>query len=124
MREWADPKGLLADDVARLMCVWVKQNGGITDTVDIRYPVEIGMTYEVLKDDVNLLSSFSFFDAQGVFLFVTGDLNDPDWSAPRSAGISTAICRVPGNVFSETVIRVVAEVATRHPALPPACSGI
>jgi lipopolysaccharide transport system ATP-binding protein len=115
MREWADPKGRPGDDVARLIRVWVKQDGNVTDTVDIRYPVEIGMTYEVLKGDANLLSSFSFFDSQGVFLFVTGDLNDPDWSAPRNAGIYTAVCRVPGNVFSETVIRVVAEVATRHP---------
>ena len=115
MREWVDPKGRPGDDVAKLMRVWVKQNGSVSDTIDIRYPVEIGMTYEVLKDDVNLLSSFSFFDAQGVFLFVTGDFNDSDWSSTRSAGIYTAICRVPGNVFSETVIRVVAEVATRHP---------
>jgi hypothetical protein len=115
MREWADAKARPGDDVARLIRVWVKQNDAVTDTVDIRHPVEIGMTYEVLKDDVNLLSSFSFFDAQGVFLFVTGDFNDTDWSATRSAGIYTAICRVPGNVLSETVIRVVAEVATRHP---------
>jgi lipopolysaccharide transport system ATP-binding protein len=115
MREWADPRGRPGDEVARLIRVWVKQNGSITDTVDIRYPVEIGMTYEVLKDDANLLSSFSFFDAQGVFLFVTGDFNDPSWSVPRGVGTYTAACHVPGNVFSETVIRVVAEVATRHP---------
>ena len=115
MREWNEAKSRPGDDVARLMSVWVMQNGAVSDTIDIRAPVEIGMTYEVLKDGVNLLSSFSFFDSQGVFLFVTADFSDQDWSVPRSAGIYTAVCRVPGNVFSETVVRAVAEVATRHP---------
>jgi len=115
MREWGDAKSRPGDEVARLIRVWVKQNGAISDTVDIRYPVEIGMTYDVLKDGVNLLNSFSFFDAQGTFLFTTGDFSDSDWASPRGAGLYTATCKVPGNVFSETVIRVVAEVATRHP---------
>ncbi len=104
------------DDTVRLMSVRILQHGQVSDTVDIRYPVDMEMTYETLRDNANLMSAFSCFDAQGVHLFVSGDFNDPRWSQPRQRGIYTSRCRIPGNLLSEGMIRVVAEVSTRYPA--------
>ncbi len=113
-RQW--PHGQRpGDDVARLLAVTVTQRGRVSDTVDIRFPVEIEMGYEVLKHDAKLLSALSFFDSQGVHLFVSGDLNDPQWSQPRPRGMYSSVCSIPGNLFSEGVVRVAAEVATREP---------
>jgi len=113
-REW--PEGQRpGDEVARLIAVRVSQHGQISESVDIRYPVDVQMMYEIFKQNANLISAFSFFDSQGVLLFVTGDLNDLEWSRPRSRGVYASACRVPGNLFSEGVVRVVAEVATRQP---------
>jgi lipopolysaccharide transport system ATP-binding protein len=113
-REWAVGQRP-GDEVARLIAVGVSQQGEISESIDIRYPVDIEMTYEVFKQNANLLSAFSFFDSQGVHLFVSGDLNDQQWSRPRSRGIYSSVCRVPGNLFSEGIVRVVAEVSTRQP---------
>ena len=103
------------DDTARLMSVRIVQHGQVSDTVDIRFSVDVEMTYETIRENANLLSAFSFFDAQGVHLFVSADLHDARWSQPRPRGIYTSRCRIPGNLLSEGTIRVVAEVSTRHP---------
>jgi lipopolysaccharide transport system ATP-binding protein len=114
-RQW-DRENQPGDDTARLISVRVLQHGHTADTVDIRFPIDIEMTYEALRENVNLLSAFSLFDENGVHLFLTGDLNDHRWSQPRPRGIYTSRCSIPGNLFSEGMIRVAAEVGTRHPA--------
>ena len=66
-------------------------------------------------DGAQLISSFAFFDSQGIHLFATADFSDSEWAGPRPAGIYQSVCQVPGNLFSEGIVRVVAEVSTRHP---------
>jgi lipopolysaccharide transport system ATP-binding protein len=114
-REWPDPSGREGDGVARLISVRVRQNGRISETVDIRFPVEIEMTYENYKEEANLMCGVSFFGSHGTHLFVTGDLSDPKWSRPRPRGIYSSTCRIPGNLFAEGLVRVAPEVSTRHP---------
>jgi lipopolysaccharide transport system ATP-binding protein len=114
-RRWGDSQDRPGDAVARLAAASVRQYGEIADTVDIRYPVDVEMNYEVLVDGAKLLSAFSFFDSAGIHLFVSADLNDQTWSEPRSRGVYKSVCTVPGNLFAEGAVRVVAEVATRHP---------
>lgn len=114
-RDWTRPAERPGDDVARLLAVCVRQNDRISDVVDIRYSVDLEMTYENLRDGANIVAAFSFFDPQGVHLFVSGDINDSKWSQPRPAGIYISKCRVPGNIFAEGIVRVAAEVSTRRP---------
>jgi hypothetical protein len=87
----------------------------VAETVDIRHAIELEMTYENRLDGAQLLAGFSFFDSQGIHLFVSADLSDPRSSAPRQVGIYKSICHVPGNLFGEGIVRVAAEVATRQP---------
>jgi lipopolysaccharide transport system ATP-binding protein len=114
-REWLEQNKRPGDDVARLVSVQVKQGGTVKESVDIRFPVELEMHYEVLKDDANLLSCFGFYNDQGLLLFGSADLNDQVWSQPRARGLYVSVCHVPGNLFAEGIVRVAAEVATRHP---------
>lgn len=114
-REWHDERLRPGDDVARLISVRVIQDGQVTDCVDIRYPVDIEMVYENCKAGAQLVSSFALLDLQGVHLFATADFGDNVSGRPRPIGAFRSVCRVPGNLFSEGGVRVVAEVSTRHP---------
>jgi lipopolysaccharide transport system ATP-binding protein len=113
-RRW-EAKSYPGDETARLLAVVAEQNDRYDGTVDIRHPVNLYMTYETLKPDARLISSFAFFDTTGTLLFVAADFNDQKWSEPRAQGVYTSVCQVPGNLFSEGLVRVVAEVSTRHP---------
>jgi lipopolysaccharide transport system ATP-binding protein len=48
------------DETVRLLEVIASQDGRVDGTVDIRYPVDVHMTYETMKTDANLISSFGF----------------------------------------------------------------
>jgi lipopolysaccharide transport system ATP-binding protein len=113
-REWLDPDLRPGDNVARLRRVHVGQGGKTADTVDIRYPVDIEFSYDVLRGDVKLISSIALFNSEGTLLFCSGDINAiaPE---PRCQGLYTSICRIPGNLLNEGQIRVVVEVSTREP---------
>jgi len=112
---WTDSKEAPGDDVARLRAVRIIQNEQVTESVDIRFPVLIEMEYDCLKPNACLISAFAFFDEQGTFLFVSGDTDDLEWTNPRPQGRYVSRCVVPGNLFAESQIRVVAEVSTRAP---------
>lgn len=114
-RRWDEPSTRPGDNIARLVAVRVLQHDAVSETVDVRFPVEIEMVYENLQDGARLLAAFSFFDSQGVHLFVSADLAETEWAAPRPRGIFRSVCAVPGNLFAEGDVRVVAEISTRHP---------
>ncbi|MBE9199400.1 MULTISPECIES: ABC transporter ATP-binding protein [unclassified Nodularia (in: cyanobacteria)] len=115
-RHWTNPKNAPGDSVARLKAVRVISEGVVTETVDIRYPVILEMEYWNLKSDAQLLCGFSFFNDQGVMLFVSADFQDPEWgNKSKPIGIYKSHCVVPGNLLAEGQVKVVAEVSTRHP---------
>jgi len=101
------------DETVRLLSVSVKQAGNHTDSVDIRYPVDIDMVFHVTEDKVNLLCALSFFSDQGQHLFNAADLNNTQ-SIYRK-GMYTATFTIPGNLLAEGVVRICAEVSTRSP---------
>jgi lipopolysaccharide transport system ATP-binding protein len=115
-RHWTNPKNAPGDSVARLKAVRVISEEVVTETVDIRYPVILEMEYWNLKPDAQLLCGFSFFNDQGVMLFVSADFQDPEWgNKSKPIGIYKSRCIVPGNLLAEGQVKIVAEVSTRHP---------
>ena len=87
----------------------------MTDAIDIRRPVDIEMEYIVLQPGHRLHPNLHFFNEEGVYLFVSGDL-DPDWEGPRPAGRYRSAARVPGNLLSEGALIVGAAISTLIPA--------
>lgn len=111
-RHWTE-KTAPGDDVAKLSAVRVKQNGESCDTVDIRFSIDIEMEFVNTKRDADLLCCLSLFNDEGVHLF-----NAADWSNQKSIyapGAYTAVFTIPGNLLTEGLIRICAEVSTRAP---------
>jgi lipopolysaccharide transport system ATP-binding protein len=119
-REWTDPAHAPGDDVARLKSVRViPADGGPTEEIDIRRPIDIEVEYWTkapgdLRPSVNL----HFYNDEGVCLFINNDWNDRDWwSATRRAGVVRAVCHIPGNFLAEGTVVVSAVVSTYNPTV-------
>jgi lipopolysaccharide transport system ATP-binding protein len=90
--------------------------GKTIDSLDIRQPVAIEMTFEVLEEGHILVPVLHFFNETGVCIFASIDL-DPEWRGrPRSRGRFTSVAWIPGNFLSEGAVLVSSGVATHHPA--------
>jgi lipopolysaccharide transport system ATP-binding protein len=114
-KSWPRPAEAPGDAVARLKGVRILQEGRVSEAVDIRYPVTFEMEYWNLKPDARLMVAANFFNSEGVLLFLSADFQEAEWRAPRPVGVYLSRCVVPGNFFSEGIIRVLAEVCTREP---------
>jgi len=93
--------------VARLRAVRVRNDEGrVTEAVDIRKPITIEASYEVLKPGCVLMPFFNFYNDEGVLVFSSNDL-DPEWRRrKRPAGQYTSTVKIPGNFLAEGTILV------------------
>ena len=90
-RTWPDPDTAPGGEVARLRAVSVETvDGEISETFDMSEPVNMSITYEVLKGGHLLLPHFNLFTSEGVHAFTTIDV-DPNMAAPRAA--ARALCQ-------------------------------
>ena len=106
-REWPDPLKAPTGLVARLRAVRVRNDEGrVTEAVDIRKPITIEASYEVLKPGCVLMPFFNFYNDEGVLVFSSNDL-DPEWRRrKRPAGQYTSTVKIPGNFLAEGTILV------------------
>ncbi len=104
-------KNMPGDDVAQLKSVRVlTKSGKVNHSFDITSDIVIEMKY-LSFETKHLFTAFSFFDNQGNLLFVS-----PNWSNKQiQKGLNQARCIIPGNLFTEGLFRVVAEVSTQKP---------
>jgi len=117
-REWPDPAKAPGGEVARLRAVRVRtEDGRITDAIDIRHPIGIDMEYEVLQAGYQLLPFFGFQNEEGLYVFVSHDI-DPAWRRrPRPTGRYVSTVQVPGNFLSEGLMFVNAGLVTVYPEI-------
>lgn len=115
-REWTDPQKAPGNAVARLRAVRaVGPDGEITESIDIRRPVGIEMTFDVLKPDWVLSPIYDFFNEEGLCVFGAID-HDPQWKGRRRpVGRYVTTAWIPGNMLSEGTLIVNAELLTIHP---------
>jgi lipopolysaccharide transport system ATP-binding protein len=93
------------------------QDGLISEAVDIREPVTIEMTFEVIRGGALLLPFFMFYNEEGLLASATNDL-DPEWRGrPRPAGEYQSVARIPGNLLAEGNLFVGAGVNSEGPTL-------
>lgn len=102
------------DEVARLKAVRVRVDGAPASVVDIRRDLTVEVEYWQRQDDVALMPAFAFYNDEGVLLFVAADFADCT-ALGTQRGLYHARCIVPGNLFAEGQVRVMAEVSTRRP---------
>ncbi len=114
-REWQNPQTAPGDEVARLRAVRVLQNQVPVEVVDIRLPASVEIEYWCLKPQSRLMVAANFYNAEGVLLFMSADLQEVEWRGPRDPGLYRSRCEVPGNLLAEGWISIMAEVCTREP---------
>jgi lipopolysaccharide transport system ATP-binding protein len=98
----------------RLRKVRVRTEEGQTrEAVDIRRPVGIEITYDVLRPGHVLVPNFHFFNEEGIVAFIASDQNWKDRTRPVGHYVSTAW--IPGNLLSEGTLIVGAAISTMDP---------
>jgi lipopolysaccharide transport system ATP-binding protein len=106
------------NEITKLRRVRVRDEDGETiSSVDIRRPVGIEITYQVLQEDKVLLPTFHLYNDQGVCLFVSFD-HDKHWRyRPRAKGIYVSTAWIPANFLSEGNMIVTVVGATFQPLI-------
>jgi lipopolysaccharide transport system ATP-binding protein len=115
-RTWPDPASAPGDEVVRLRSIRVRNSEGATITaVDIRQPVGIEMTYDVLKPGYCLAPRYELFNESGLCVFSTLGL-DPEWrTRPRPMGRLVSTAWIPGNYLAEGTLLVSGRVFSPEP---------
>ena len=115
-REWREMTAAPGDRVVKLRRVSViADDGSCREGIDIRRPVVLEMSYDVLQPGYTPVPNFHLFNEEGICVFVTAD-NDPAWSGqPKSAGRYVSRVRIPGNFLSEGMLVVDAAISTMDP---------
>jgi lipopolysaccharide transport system ATP-binding protein len=115
-REWPDARRAAGNHVARLVAARVcAADGRTTEAADIRRPVGVELTYDVLESGHVLVPNFHFTNEEGVRVFVLHD-TDPEWRRrPRPAGRYTSTAWIPGNFLAEGMLVVTVALSTHDP---------
>jgi lipopolysaccharide transport system ATP-binding protein len=115
-REWLDPKAAPGNDVVRLRGVRVRQPDGVVSAaVDIRQPVGIEVEFDVLQAGHRLSPNLHFFNEEGVYVFVAGEVASEWKGRPRPKGRHVSTAWIPGNLLAEGTLIVGAAVSTTDP---------
>lgn len=115
-KTWQDLQKSPGNETARLRSVRVSDasNSG-NSAFDIRYPIFIEMTYEVLQNGQILMPSFQLFNEENICLFTSKDL-DKKWRREiRRKGIYTSRVEIPGNFLAEGNFHVAVSLMTYEP---------
>jgi lipopolysaccharide transport system ATP-binding protein len=106
------------NDVARLRSVRVCTEREETSAiVDIRRPVGIEMTYDVLEPGHVLIPNCHFFNEDGQCAFIAHDL-DPEWHRrAKPAGKFISTVWIPGDFLAEGKLSVLAALSSFSPLI-------
>ncbi|HEV2880354.1 MAG TPA: ABC transporter ATP-binding protein [Pyrinomonadaceae bacterium] len=115
-REWLTPEDAPGNDVARLARVRVLGDAGESATAfDIRRPVRIEITYDVLAGGHVLTPHVEFHDDVGIHVFSSHDTSEEWRRTPRAPGRYASVITIPGNTLSEGTLRAHASVMSHVP---------
>jgi lipopolysaccharide transport system ATP-binding protein len=115
-RRWDDAALAPGNEIVRLRAVRVRtEEGGVSAKLDIRRPIGLEMSFEVLTGGHILTPNFHLYDDAGACVFIAGDTS-PEWRrAPRPAGRYRSTAWIPGNLLAEGSFVVHAAVSTMDP---------
>jgi lipopolysaccharide transport system ATP-binding protein len=106
-KSWENSATAPGNDTTKLRRARVCDEFGQTvSTIDIRRPIGIEMTYEVLQAEKILVPNFHFYNEQGACIFVSHDWQNEWRHRPRPVGTYVSTVWIPGNFLAEgTVLR-------------------
>jgi lipopolysaccharide transport system ATP-binding protein len=115
-REWTDRTDPPGNDVVRLRAIRVvDDSGALVESTDIRRPVGIEMTYEVLKPGYCLVPKYEIFSDTGICLFSTFDTQAGWRSRFHDLGTFSGVVWIPGNFLAEGTVLVTASMFSPEP---------
>lgn len=105
--QWDDAHKAPGKDIAKLRAVRIRNaEGHVSETIDIRKSIDVEMEYDVLKGGHVLMPLFSFFNEEGIHVFLTLD-QDLGWRRKkRPEGRYKSVVKIPGNFLSEGMMFV------------------
>src|SRR5262249_52180189 len=104
------------DGIVRLRRVRVcGEDGAVMSKVDIRDPLGIEITYDVLEGGHVLVPIVHFFNEARLHLFAVLDLEEEWQRQPKSAGRYVSTAWIPGNFLAEGSVIVDTEISTLAP---------
>jgi lipopolysaccharide transport system ATP-binding protein len=83
----------------------VDERGQLVDSVDIRQPVGVEMSFTVLRDDVAVFPRIKLVDREGNNAFTTVDAS-PIWGRRPAVGDYVTTAWIPGNLLNEGLYTV------------------
>lgn len=116
VREWSDPEEAPSDGIVRMRQVRVcTESGETVEAFDIRNPVCLEMTYEVLKPGHILVPNFNLFNQERLHLFNVQEVDSQWRGRHRSVGCYVSRAIIPGNLFAEGSLVVEANISSHAP---------
>jgi lipopolysaccharide transport system ATP-binding protein len=116
VREWPTVADAPGNDVVRLARVRVLDDACAPSTAfDIRRPVRIEITYDVLAGGRVLTPHVEFHDDGGINVFSSHDTGEAWRRTPRAPGRYASVITIPGNMLSEGTLRAHVAVMSHVP---------
>ncbi|HEV7906004.1 MAG TPA: ABC transporter ATP-binding protein [Pyrinomonadaceae bacterium] len=115
-REWPTHTDAPGNDAVRLARVRVLSEAGVLATAfDIRRPIHVEITYDVLAAGHILTPHVELHNEEGVHAFSSHDTSDEWRRTARAVGRYTSIITLPGNLLSEGTLRAHVSVMSHTP---------
>ncbi|MEX2400667.1 MAG: ABC transporter ATP-binding protein [Rhodothermales bacterium] len=105
-RTWSDSPDAPGGDYVRLCSVRIVDGANETvDSVDVRAPVGIEISFEVRRSGAAFVPWIALFTDKNEHIFSAFD-TDPRWEAPPARGTYTSTAWIPGNLLNEGIMLV------------------
>jgi lipopolysaccharide transport system ATP-binding protein len=109
-KEWPGALEGPGNEIVRLRAVRVcNGKGELATALDVREPVQLEMTYEVLAPGHVLTPNFHFYNDEGICVFISADVANV---RERQPGTYVSRAVIPGNFLAEGSLFVGAAVST------------
>lgn len=113
---WDDAEDAPGNEIVRLRSVRVIDENGMADSAfDIRSPIFIEISYQVLQSEQILMPSFQLYNEESICVFTSHDLDETWRGQRRTRGFYTSRARIPANYLSEGNFFVSVSAATFEP---------
>jgi len=115
-RQWLNPHERPGNSIVKLVKVRARTEEGVTaESVNIRRPVGIELTYDVLQPGYALTPKVELTNEEGVHVFATHDIGERWRRETRLPARYVSTVWIPGNFLSGGNLRIDASVMSHYP---------